>query len=298
MTDGYFDIYKFHRAVGNADGTISAAALVDVGRFLGPDVPVSVGGDDPRLEPYVRLGQSQYGKSLNGHAGGYVDAFGGWHQTFCMSCHDHSATGGFLNVTANNTVNSSWTVFLVRDVAPLALSMGQMAWAKLATSTAVSAEAIALEGTDTELLESLSSEMEHAPGKLRAAEGVPNLRDAALDVHNAIRETNPIRFGKSAVAVHAVETPAGIEIRAATSAGRFDAQQLGMLDQLGIKAVQQPYRAGVHAEDILLNALQPDEAVRGWGISWGGRQLPLPCWKCNPKVNTAGGWIDFFGAKE
>jgi hypothetical protein len=135
-------------------------------------------------------------------------------------------------------------------------------------------------------------------GEVQGAENIPNLRDAALDVHNAIPDSNEIAFKNLSVVVQAVETPSGTVLRAATSRGRFLSQQLEVLESQGIEPVQQAYSKGVHAEDILLKALQPGETVQGWGISWGGRQLPLPCSVCGPKVNAAGGWIDFFGANE
>jgi hypothetical protein len=53
-----------------------------------------------------------------------------------------------------------------------------------------------------------------------------------------------------------------------------------------------------HAEDILEEYLQPGEIVEGWGISWKGQQLPVPCHECNAIVHRRGGWIDFFGENE
>jgi hypothetical protein len=128
----------------------------------------------------------------------------------------------------------------------------------------------------------------------------PNLRDAALAIHNA---ADPARLRQSAVVVQSVRTAEGIELRAATSAGYFTREQQEVAQRLGIRMVtsRPPRTPGVrrpHAEDILEAHLRPGEAVEGWGISWRKQQLPLPCHECNDVLNRLGGWIDFFGKNE
>jgi len=128
----------------------------------------------------------------------------------------------------------------------------------------------------------------------------PNLRDAALAIHNA---ADPARLRQSAVVVQSVRTAEGVELRAASSAGYFTREQQAVAQRLGIRMVtsRPPRTPGIrrpHAEDILEAHLHPGETVEGWGISWSKQQLPLPCHECNNVVNRLGGWIDFFGTNE
>jgi RHS repeat-associated protein len=59
-----------------------------------------------------------------GTQGGYVDQFGNWHMSFCMSCHDNTPAGNFLMSQSMAANNQSWGVFAYQQGLGLGLGLG------------------------------------------------------------------------------------------------------------------------------------------------------------------------------
>lgn len=57
-------------------------------------------------------------------SGGYVDPFGNWHESFCMSCHDNTPAGNFYMSQALAANNQSWSVFAYQQALGLAAGLG------------------------------------------------------------------------------------------------------------------------------------------------------------------------------
>jgi RHS repeat-associated protein len=73
----------------------------------------------------IRGNMSDGGRGANPETGqmGYIDAFGDWHQSFCMSCHDANNPAAQRNMQAAIGGDLGWWI-MGRDVAMMALPIG------------------------------------------------------------------------------------------------------------------------------------------------------------------------------
>jgi RHS repeat-associated protein len=65
-----------------------------------------------------------FGLIDTGPQGGYVDPFGNWHMSFCMSCHDNTPAGNFYRDQSMLANNQSWGVFAYQQGLGLGLGLG------------------------------------------------------------------------------------------------------------------------------------------------------------------------------
>jgi RHS repeat-associated protein len=64
-----------------------------------------------------------FGLIDTGPQGGYVDPFGNWHMSFCMSCHDNTPAGNFYRDQSMLANNQSWGVFAYQQGFGLSLGL-------------------------------------------------------------------------------------------------------------------------------------------------------------------------------
>jgi len=118
---------------------------------------------------------------------------------------------------------------------------------------------------------------------------------------------HPASVNMSSVAVSEVRLASGTRTYfAAGSGGRLNPRQVERLVELGVpranilrgRSVTKGFtKLENHAERVILRNLPEGAGVERWGISWAGKQKPIPCPNCAPHVSESGGFLEFLGAQ-